>query len=685
MLDKLKVLFVQEVRDLLNKVEKDLLILEEDTGNQEIIQNIFRTMHTIKGSAGVYNLEKTILVAHNFETLFESIKSGKIVISNEIISVTLQAKDILLRLIEAESEDYVKDKEIDNLISKINKFEIPQLGNEKSKGEKVNENTVYILFEPNIDIFDRGISIENILKEFDKFEYKIISENIDSKRSEINKDEKYFEILLSSNLSIDEIKAIFIFVPNEYIIKEISDLNILEKEDFLDFYDNAVKIEPEVNQRIELLEQFGNLFKEEDLSNQVTTVKKSEEILIGNEELENESESEIQNIDQIRVPANKLDELLGLVSELIISNSQLTKSTIDKEYDKVISLSESISKITNTIKETTLNLRLVPIQNVIAPYKRLIRDLSLRFDKKIYFMAEGVETLVDKNIIEKLFTPLSHIIRNSIDHGIESPEERIKKGKGETGIIRFIAFYSSTNVFIQIQDDGRGIDPEKMKKIAIKLGIISPTDKLSKKEIYDLLFVQGFTTAKSITEISGRGVGMDAIKKSIQDLRGDVEIDSEIDLGTSITIKLPLTLSIVETMHLISGNINFLLPLSSINECRKYTSSAYSKNSESTILIDDEVIPIIDICNIFNLKKETTDNQDNLIIINHGQEKIGLVFNEIKGEYQAVIKNLGSIFRDFEYFIGASILADGSIGYILDSYKLINKLVKKEQRIAENQ
>lgn len=676
MLDKLKKLFVQEVTDLLNKVEKDLLVLETETDNIELIQNIFRTMHTIKGSAGVYNLEKTILIAHNFETLFDSIKNKDLKISKEIISVTLQARDVLLKLIEAESEDVVKDKDVEKLISKIEKFKVLKPGQSTSEDNQ-NFNTLYILFEPNIDIADRGINIDEILKDFEGFEFKIITEHLDPERNKDNKHEKYYEIILSSNLSSDEIKAIFLFVPNEYLIKEISDINIMEKDEFIDFYENAVKIVPEYEQRLELLINFGSLYNSEDVSQTESEEQIHAGILIGDEEREEEIDFEKQQVDQIRVPAEKLDELLNLVSELIISNSQLAQSTKDKEFDKIISLSEHIGKITNTIKENTLNLRLIPVQNIIAPYKRLIRDLSLRFNKKIYFMADGVETLVDKNIIEKLFTPLSHIIRNAIDHGIESPEERIKKGKGETGIIRFIAFYSSTNVFVQIQDDGRGIDPEKIKEIAVKLGIISPTDKLSKKEIYELLFVHGFTTAKNVTEISGRGVGMDAIKKSIQDLRGDVEIDSEIELGTSVTIKLPLTISIVETMHLTAGKMNFLLPLANIIECRNYDFSDYNTKEKNSVLINDEVLPVIDICNTFDLEKQENYTKQNLIVISHGQEKIGLVFNSIEGEYQAVIKGLGSVFRQYDYFIGASILADGSIGYILDSYKLINNLIKK--------
>ena len=674
MLDEQKKLFVQEVTDLLNKVEKDLLLLENDIDNIEIIQDIFRAMHTVKGSAGFYNLEKTVQLSHNFETFFDSIKTGNLIVTNDIISLTLQANDTLLRLISAESEDVVDDSEIEHLISQINKFKVLESKKVKSSKGSKKYKTYYILFEPNIDITERGIDIDSILNDFEEFEHKVISEKKDKKRKKSNKHEKYFEIILSVKYSIDEIKAIFLFVPNEYIIKLISEFNIFEKTDFLDFYENAVEIVPESVQRIELLEDFCKIFEEDNLLELDSEEAESEEILIGAEELDKDTE-ENKQIEQIRVPAKKLDELLNFVSELIIDNAQLEQSAQNKDFEKILSLTENISKTTNLIKDNTLSLRLIPVENIIPPYKRLIRDLSLKFNKKIYFMADGVETLVDKNIIEKIFTPLSHIIRNAIDHGIESPEERIKKGKGETGTIRFIAFYSSTNVFVQIQDDGRGINPNKVKRIANKMGLIKPEDELTKKEIYDLLFVHGFTTADNLTDISGRGVGMDAIKQSIQDLRGDVEIDSEIDLGTSVTIKLPLTLSIIESMHLTAGNMNFLIPLSNINQCIDYNDTDIIEQDDNVVLFNDEMIPVINIKRVFNLKSESEHEEKKLIIVYHGQEKVGLVFNSIEGEYQAVIKNLGAVFRDYDLFIGASILADGTVGYILDTYKLTNKII----------
>ncbi len=687
MLEELKKSFVSEVKELLQNTEKYLLRLEKDRENAEYIQEIFRSMHTIKGSAGVYGLDRTVALAHNFENVFAKIRDGKLEANIEIISLALDAIDIILALIEAKSEDDIPDSKTDIITAEINKLSFSKNSDlekvkNKSKPQKLNSH--YILFEPNTDIEERGIKIDTILSDFDEFEHKIITKFEDENRSNNNKLAEFYEIIVSSKFSTDELKAIFLFTPNEVEITQIVDFNIFEDENFEDFYENAVKILPSSDLRLELIINYCKNITQTEKDEvpeiiQETAIEKTEEeihenIQIGADEIQTYiDETKEKHLQYIKVPAQKLDELLALVSELIISNSQLTESTENKDFSNILQLSENIDKTINLIKENTLNLRLIPIKTILPPYYRIVRDLSLKFNKKIDFVEDGVDTQVDKTIIDKLSVPLMHIVRNSIDHGIEAPEERVKKGKSETGIIRFIAYYSNTNVIIQIQDDGRGINPEFIKKIAIEKGFIKPNAKLTKKEIHELLFTPGFTTAKSVTDISGRGVGMDAIKKAILDLRGDIEIDSEIELGTSVTIKLPLTLSIIETLHVSSGNMHFLVPLTNIVSCSKFKHSEIQNHSGKRIVIGEELLPYIDIFDLFGIKGKK-DDEENLIIISHGKQRYGLIFNEIHGEYQAVIKNLGTIFNNLDFLIGASILGNGSVAYILDSYKLLKRI-----------
>ncbi len=687
MYEDLKNEFISEAKDLLDTTEKHLLLLEQDPENKKFVQEIFRAMHTIKGAAGIYGYERTVDLAHAFENLFALIRDDKLQVDNKIISLALKAVDVLLSLITADSEDQIPHDITDQLQSEIKNI-TANIKEQKQKSEpKKDFHTYYILFEPDADIAKRGVKIDSILSDFEEFDNKIITKITDPARTEKNKLQDFYEIIVACPYSQDQLKAIFLFTPNQFEITKIADFNLFADKNFIDFYNKAVKTLPFSPQRLDLVKNYANTIKNKFIETKETTKPedkgqsqpqaKKEELIIGLEEIKQViDETKQKYLQYIKVPAQKLDLLLSLVSELIITNSQLTESAQNGDFTHVQQLSENIAKTINEIKETTLHLRLIEIKTILPPYYRLVRDLSLKLGKKIDFITEGTDTHIDKTIIDKLSTPLMHILRNAIDHGIEPPEERRAKGKRETGIIRFIAYYSNTNVVIQIQDDGRGIDPEKVRQVAIEKGFISPDVKLSKKEVYDLLFVPGFSMAKKITDISGRGVGMDAIKKAILDLRGDIEVDSEVDLGTSITIKLPLTLSIIETLHVSTGNMHFLIPVANVIRCDIVKLSDLKWHSGQRIILNGEIIPLVDIGQLFGLDSND-DDEKNLLLISSGRQPYGLIFDKIHGEYQAVIKNLGPVFNTLDIFVGASILGNGSVAYILDTYKLQKKFFRQ--------
>lgn len=684
MFDELKKLFIQEVTELLEKTEKNLLILETDNTDKNAMHEVFRSMHTIKGSAGVYGLNKTVNLAHDFENIFSKIKENNLSTTNKIISLALKAKDIILKLVEAKSEDDIPDNELFEINDEIKQI-IDEISSDKIEVKSKNDSdtkkykSYYILFEPNDDFFDRNLKIEDILSDFNSFQFKIITKIKDNNRK--GKLNELYEIIVATDYKVDDLEAIFLFASEEVIFNEIISTNIFSNSDFINFYDNAIKILPFSEQRFELIKKYGDNISPDSSEKEAETQKLDEIIdknqnLVGVEDIKITNEKKHQQIQYIKIPAQKLDDLLNRVSELIINNSQLRESIINNKTENLLKLSEDITKITNEIKEDTLNLRLIPVKSIIPPYRRIIRDLSVKLNKKINFIEDGVETQVDKTIIEKLYNPLLHIIRNAADHGIETPEERLKKGKTEIGTIRLLAYYSNVNVIIQIQDDGKGIDPEFIRQSAIELDIIKPNDKLTLKEIYNLVFIHGFTTMKKVSSISGRGVGMDAIKNAILDLRGDIEIDSEIGLGTSVTLKLPLTLSIIDALHVSTNNIHFLIPISTIDQCAKITRSEIQNYSGNRIIYNDELLPYIDIREIFKIGGDSLE-EENLIIINLGKQKMGLFFDNIYGEYQAVFKNLGAFFKELDFLSGASILGDGSVAYIIDTYKLSKKISKK--------
>jgi len=669
MYEDLKKQFIIEVKELLNKTQEKLLLLEKDQNNKQLIEDIFRSMHTIKGAAGIYGYENLSKLAHSFENIFSIIRDKLLKVNNNIITVALSAIDVMFSII---TNNNIDNTLINNLIDKLNNIISKSSKNTKStEKQKVKLNTYYILFEPNADIEERGIKIKSILSDFENFEFKIITELTDKERIQKNKYPKFYEIIVATKYSAEDLKAIFLFTPKEVKIIKIIDLNLFENKNFVDFYNKAIKILPSLSEREKLIKNYANIVKSDTHNNKEKDLKENKDSKQTN--IINVFYDQTQNLlEYIKIPSRKLDELLSLTSELIINNSQLKESAKNNNSKKIKELSENITKIINNIKETTLNLRLIEINSILPPYYRLVRDLSKKFNKKIEFIPEGTDTHIDKTILDKLSNPLMHILRNAIDHGIETPQERKAKGKGEKGIIRFITYQSNANIIIQIQDDGRGIDLEQVKQVAIEKGFIQPETKLSTNEIYDLLFYPGFTMSKRITEISGRGVGMDAIKQAILDLRGDIEIDSEINLGTSITIKLPITLSILETLHFSAANINFLIPISNIKKTDKVYIDKLRYHSGKRVIINDEIIPYFDINKLLGIENNNSTIKY-YALINNGRKPFILFFDKIHGEYQAVIKNLGPVFKTLDIFIGASILANGDVAYILDTHKVQKK------------
>lgn len=370
----------------------------------------------------------------------------------------------------------------------------------------------------------------------------------------------------------------------------------------------------------------------------------------------------------IKVDATKLDELVTLVSELVTLNSRLQLEANNSDNDELKKTVKSVSKLSKRFRDNALELRLIPVKVLELKMQRLIRDLSKQLSKDIKFIVDGTSTELDKNIIARLESPIMHILRNSIDHGLESAEERISLGKPKEGVVKFISFYSGSNVFIQIQDDGKGIDPEKIKSKAIEKGLIDPSVTLEKSEVFKLLFRPGFSTASEITNVSGRGVGLDVVKSEIMAMRGEIDIESEIGLGTSFTLKLPLTLSIIDTLVTKVNDTTVLIPREFILQT---TLLEHKSHVADKIEFNGQLIPSISLRNEFNegvaeLKKS------NVVIVNQNNKQYALVVDKIYGEHQAVVKPLGYYNGDHNYFSSASVMGDGGLALILDVTKLIN-------------
>jgi len=467
----------------------------------------------------------------------------------------------------------------------------------------------------------------------------------------------FWSIILITEQPFAEIENTLLFVLDYCKIIKIADHDIFDVS-----FDRRRHI-------TEYIEDLNEPVKNE--SNEMVIDNKTSDIITNLKELKNSNTSlgSKRTTTHINVEASKLDTLMYLVSELVTTKSELLLALKKNNIEKAINASEKIEKLSNLFSNNALSIRMVSLREMLNRYKRLIRDLSKQLDKSIDFEIDGEDTELDKNIIDIIGEPILHLIRNCIDHGIESPEIRKAKGKPETGIIKFSAQKNGNYVFINISDDGNGINPETIYKKALEKGLISSGKELSESEIYNLIFLPGFSTAENLTNVSGRGVGMDIVLKKIQEIRGEVKIQSEVNKGTTFTLKLQQTVSIINTLLVTSGLTVYAIPVEDIETCLLDIHDNVSDSQNNLIAFENDLIPFY-LLHGYNKQEKGSIDNEKLVIINKQSKRFAIVADTIIGEFQAVIKPLGKAFSEVKYLSGASLLGDGSIALLLDTDKL---------------
>ena len=681
--------FISNAGDLLDNLENELLDINITSNIEKKVQEVFRIMHTLKGSAGMFGFKRIAEITHLYENIYDQIRDQKLELSDHIIGLTLKVLD-LLRLCLSTNEN-LSDTDLKNytqLTSKAEEItglkieEDKALTDKTSQVEKVLDSSVkiyFLHFKPNNDIFGRGINPHDVFEEIAGFAsyFSVPEINLNEEFDQTDKENftLRWDIFIKLTKPQPDLTDVFLFYEEEeYKIFELNIENLSENVDFVDYYKkHHDNLYDKNHLKKKILEQFGEEIK--PLPEE--TIEEEKKLLQGT--LKASYLSKEAAITNIKVPSNKLDELINLVSELVITNSQL--SYLSQEINN-LSLKKAIAnveKLSKNLRDNALELRLVPLKSITLKFQRLVRDLSGQLGKNVELVTVGTDTELDADIINNLEGPLMHLIRNSLDHGIEMPEERVKKGKQENGIIRLVSFYSGANVFIQIQDDGKGIDPEVIRKKAIDKGLITAQNKLTNKELYELIFIPGFSTAQNLSEVSGRGVGMDVVKSNITELRGVIEIDSEVGLGTSFSLKLPLTLSIIDTLLIMSDSKPYLVPLSSIDSCHKLKHTEITGLNSKHLDYNGALVPYIYLRDFFGVTSEAPAIE-NSILIRHGEKSYAIIVDKVLGEHQAVIKPLGHKHKHQEYFTGASVLGDGSLALILDTYKLVSSA--KEEKLT---
>ena len=382
-----------------------------------------------------------------------------------------------------------------------------------------------------------------------------------------------------------------------------------------------------------------------------------------------------EGVVNVKVPAEKLDILMDLVGELVIAQARLTQSATQIRDPALFNITEDIERLTTELRDNTLGLRMLPIGTTFARFRRLVRDLSNDLGKEIELVTEGAETELDKTVIDKLGDPLVHLIRNSIDHGIESPEQREATGKNKKGTVKLSAIHSESQVVIRIEDDGAGINPQVIRAKAIERGLITEDSVQSDQELYNMVFEAGFSTAKTVSNVSGRGVGMDVVKRSIEALRGKVSIDSELGKGSVVTVELPLTLAIIEGLLIRVDEECFVIPLSLVEECIELSSSEVEQaNGNRLVEVRGELVPYLRLRECFE-NGGTTPEIEQIIIVRNGDTRFGFTADEVVGQHQTVIKGLGKMYEGVKGLAGATILGNGAVALILDAPALIQLAV----------
>ena len=666
--------FVEEASALLSHLEIDLLTLEKEPENKEVLNNIFRVMHTLKGTAGMCGFINIQDLAHEFEGIFDQIREGKLVINSEIIDFTLKGKDVILAILKNENSENFNNALIESLheMSQVGSLHEMNETSDKPLKELTGLSVFAIFFSPDKAIFERGLDPDKTVAELkDSGKSNIILH--ENKQSwKVQKTQKIclttWEIYLSSTALLNEIEENFLFYePDEYRIYDISS--------------GAEQVPPE------LLARLQKLYNKPDVKEHLRecliplNVEASKAITQLPENTDEKlpegfpSNTSTEGEMTINVSSVKLDELMNLVSELVTQTAILEARATYLKDPGLNNAAENLEKLTKRFRTNALDLRLVPVGALLSRFKRQVRDLSKKLNKHVNFFIEGQDIEIDKTILKSVENPLVHIIRNSIDHGIEFPEERIQVGKKKDGLLKISAFNAGVIVIIQVQDDGRGIDLEKVREAAIKKGYIQQDQAIMDNDLINLILEPGFTTSDNISLVSGRGVGMDVVRKELNAVGGTIEIFTEKNLGTTITLKLPTTLTIIDTLMIEVNQSIVLIPMLDIEFCYKEKSKEILKRDNKYIQYKNKPIPFVSLREKFRYPANDA-NDIMVIILNKFDKSYAIIADRIIGEYQAVIKPLGDLFNSQPYFSGGSIMVDGKLALILDTSFLFTQITK---------
>ncbi len=715
-MDHMVRVYVGEARELLDELERALLALEADPTDQERIAACFRAMHTIKGGAGMFGFEEIARFTHAVETVFELVRTGALSVSKTLLSLTLEARDHILALLDAPFEtDSSLRGATDALLERFHAFlgaegqgavqgaGGPGLSGEGPggmpwpEGESPNSGKpwlggrrpasagshapgfspsgsvalpiglCWVRFRPAPDILHTGNDPLRLLTELDGLgEMRVrhggeLPPPLGDPAYDPERLYGYFDILLLTQSDANTLRDVFIFVEDqcELTINRLHDGRCRTSD-----LDDLLALLAGMDDDHQAGECLRKALETRSMAQQTAKPDVRPKSAPGAGK-----SAEQGGAASLRVDSAKLDILVGMAGEMVILQSRLHQAVKAGDMDAVAAVDEDLERLTDGMREVSLGLRMLPIGTVFSVFQRLVRDLSGTLSKEVDFVTSGGETELDKTILDQLKDPLIHILRNSLDHGLELPDEREAAGKPRRGTITLAASHGGGMVEIVVSDNGRGIDTQAVRQKALEQGLITSDAALAEKDILALLFAPGFSTAKQVSDISGRGVGMDVVQRNIAALRGTVDLESRLGQGARVVIRLPLTLAIIDGFNVMVGAESFIVPLSHLRGFQERFVTG-QVNTVETFERMGNMIPLISLRGIFDVPGERPE-YERIVITDVEGELVGLSVDKVVGRQQAVIKSLDECYRSINWISGTTINGDGSISLILDIPRLV--------------
>ncbi|CRM84468.1 Chemotaxis protein CheA [Pseudomonas sp. 24 E 13] len=665
-LDQAQQTFIVEARELLQAMEQSLLQLESEPGDQDAIGAIFRAAHTIKGSAGLFGLASIVGFTHIVEDVLDRLREGKVAVDAALIALLLKCGDHMLELVEVVANRgeaptpaaLERGEALREALSAYQPMRTAAAGVETA--EVADDAAVDVLWHLSlrfgVDVFRNGMDPLSFLRYLETLGQVLQVTTLTDSIPPMDRwdpESCYlgFEIDLRSTASHATLNEVFDFVRDD-----------------CEVHISAVDEAPGST-----AVAAGDQVTQAEQSLVAATPQRSAPA----------SEAKPRDGNYVRVNADKLDELINLVGELVIASAGSSLLARSCNNDPLQEATSTVSALVEEILDGALHLRMIPIGDTFNRFRRVVRDISQELGKDIELSISGADTELDKTVVEKIGDPLMHLLRNAMDHGIESAEARQAAGKPTKGHLSLNAYHDSGSIVIEIADDGAGLNRERILQKAQERGLVASGAVLTDQEIYNLIFEAGFSTAEAVTNLSGRGVGMDVVKRNITLLRGTVDLDSRPGEGTVVRIRLPLTLAIINGFLVGIDQSTYVIPLDMVQECIELDErQRQSSRDDGYLDLRGEVLPLVDLREHFSHEGPAARRQ-NVVVVRYAEHKAGLVVDDLLGEFQTVIKPLGKLFGALRGISGSTILGSGAVALILDVPALLNQLVQLEARTPQ--